>query len=58
MPGMTIRKGDTVQVIAGKDRGLVGRVIAVLPEESRVIVNLNLSTDEGESFGPDPDFLV
>ena len=38
MPDMNIRKGDTVQVIAGKDRGLVGRVIAVLPEERRVIV--------------------
>jgi len=38
MPGMSIRKGDQVQVIAGKDRGLVGRVIAVLPTEQRVIV--------------------
>ena len=38
MPGLHIRKGDTVQVIAGKDRGLVGRVISVLPEERRVIV--------------------
>ena len=38
MPGMAIRKGDEVQVIAGKDRGLKGRVIAVLPEEDRVIV--------------------
>jgi large subunit ribosomal protein L24 len=38
MPGMHIRKGDEVQVIAGKDRGLRGRVIAVLPEEQRVIV--------------------
>ena len=38
MPGMSIRKGDQVQVMAGKDRGLVGRVIAVLPNEQRVIV--------------------
>jgi len=38
MPGLRIRKGDTVQVIAGKDRGLVGRVIAVLPEQGRLIV--------------------
>ncbi len=38
MPGLNIHKGDTVQVIAGKDRGLVGRVIAVLPEDRRVIV--------------------
>jgi len=38
MPGMNIRKGDRVQVITGKDRGLVGKVIAVVPEDDRVIV--------------------
>jgi large subunit ribosomal protein L24 len=38
MPGLHIRKGDQVQVIAGKDRGLVGRVIAVLPTQGKVIV--------------------
>lgn len=38
MANMSIRKGDQVQVIAGKDRGLVGRVISVLPNEERVIV--------------------
>lgn len=38
MAGLHIRKGDTVQVIAGKDRGLVGRVISVLPEQQRIIV--------------------
>ena len=38
MPGMHIRKGDQVQVMAGKDRGLVGRVISVLPDEQRIIV--------------------
>ena len=26
---MTIRKGDTVKVIAGKDKGVVGEIIAV-----------------------------
>jgi len=38
MPGLHVRKGDTVQVITGKDRGLVGRVIAVLPQDRRIIV--------------------
>ena len=33
-----IKKGDTVKVIAGKDKGAEGRVIAVLREEDRVIV--------------------
>jgi large subunit ribosomal protein L24 len=38
MPGLSVKKGDTVQVISGKDRGLKGRVIQTLPDESRVIV--------------------
>jgi large subunit ribosomal protein L24 len=33
-----IRKGDRVQVIAGKDKGRVGTVIQVLVEKNRVIV--------------------
>ena len=33
-----IRKGDTVKVIAGKDKGAEGKVIQVLREEQRVIV--------------------
>ncbi|MGN6160809.1 MAG: 50S ribosomal protein L24 [Marmoricola sp.] len=33
-----IKKGDTVRVIAGKDKGAEGKVISVLREESRVIV--------------------
>ena len=36
--GLNIKKGDTVKVIAGKDKGAEGRVIAVLREEDRVIV--------------------
>ena len=35
---MNIKKGDTVKVIAGKDKGAEGKVIAVLREEDRVIV--------------------
>ena len=35
---MNIKKGDTVKVIAGKDKGAEGKVIAVLREEQRVIV--------------------
>jgi large subunit ribosomal protein L24 len=33
-----VRKGDRVKVISGKDRGLVGEVIAVYPERNRVTV--------------------
>ncbi|CAM3517497.1 50S ribosomal protein L24 [Nocardioides dubius] len=35
---INIKKGDTVKVIAGKDKGAEGKVIAVLREEQRVIV--------------------
>jgi large subunit ribosomal protein L24 len=33
-----VRKGDTVIVVAGKDRGKRGRVLRVIPEENRVVV--------------------
>ena len=35
---INIKKGDTVKVIAGKDKGAEGKVIAVLRDEDRVIV--------------------
>ena len=34
-----IKKGDTVKVIAGRDKGFEGEVIAVLKDDDRVIVN-------------------
>jgi large subunit ribosomal protein L24 len=33
-----IKKGDTVQVIAGEDRGKTGKVLQVLPETGRALV--------------------
>ena len=33
-----IKRGDTVQVIAGKDKGVTGKVIKIDKGESRVIV--------------------
>jgi large subunit ribosomal protein L24 len=33
-----VRKGDRVQVIAGNDRGRVGRVLVVHPDKQRIIV--------------------
>jgi len=38
MPKLHVKKGDLVQVIAGKDKGARGRVIAALPTEGRVVV--------------------
>ena len=41
---MRIKKGDLVQVLAGKDRGKQGRVLVARPRARRVIVeNLNLA---------------
>ena len=40
---MRIRKGDTVHMLSGKDRGKEGRVIEARPREQRVVVeNLNI----------------
>jgi len=38
MAKLHVKKGDTVQVITGKDRGARGKVIAVLPDAERVLV--------------------
>ena len=36
--GMNIKKGDLVQVITGKDKGLQGKVIQAFPGSSKVLV--------------------
>ena len=36
---MKIKKGDTVVVISGKDRGTEGEVVHVYPADNKVIVN-------------------
>jgi large subunit ribosomal protein L24 len=38
MPSLNIQRNDKVQVIAGSDRGKQGRVLRVLPDASRVLV--------------------
>ncbi len=34
-----IKKGDTVKVIAGKDKGVEGQALRVLPKANRVVVD-------------------
>jgi large subunit ribosomal protein L24 len=42
---LKIKKGDLVQILAGKDRGKQGRVLEARPSDRRVIVeNLNVIT--------------
>jgi large subunit ribosomal protein L24 len=51
-----VKKGDTVQVIAGQEKGKIGEVLRVLPETSKVVIKgVNVKTKhvkpqgEGES---------
>ena len=45
MSAMKIKKGDTVAVIAGKDKGKEGKVLAVNAKNSTVLVeNVNVVT--------------
>ena len=53
---MHVKKGDTVQVISGRDKGKVGEVMEAIPKSSQVIVKgVNIRTkhvkpqQEGES---------
>ncbi|MGB0561526.1 MAG: 50S ribosomal protein L24 [Spirulinaceae cyanobacterium] len=53
---MHVKKGDTIQVISGQDKGKVGEVLRALPKASKVVVKgVNVRTkhvkpqQEGES---------
>jgi large subunit ribosomal protein L24 len=35
---LKVKRGDTVRVLRGKDRGKEGKIMRVLPEERRVVV--------------------
>ena len=35
---MKIRKGDTVKVLAGKDKGKSGKVLKIFPDKQRAVV--------------------
>lgn len=40
---MNIKKGDTVKIIAGKDKGKTGKVLKTYPEIDRILVeNINM----------------
>ncbi|CAA9261198.1 LSU ribosomal protein L24p (L26e) [uncultured Coleofasciculus sp.] len=42
---MHVKKGDTVQVIAGRDKGKVGEILQTLPKLSKVVVKgINIKT--------------
>lgn len=42
---MHVKKGDTVQVISGRDKGKVGEILQAIPKSSEVIVKgVNIKT--------------
>jgi large subunit ribosomal protein L24 len=44
MAGLKVKKGDTVQMLSGKDRGKQGRVIEARPRDGKVLVeNMNVA---------------
>ena len=49
----SIRKNDTVMVIAGRERGKTGKVVRVIPEKRRAIVErLNMVKRHTKGRGP------
>ena len=47
---MRIKKGDTVMVITGKDKGKHGKVLKAMPKENRVVVEgVNMLTKHAKA---------
>ena len=45
MNNLSIKKGDTVVILSGKDKGKQGAVLEVMPADKKVIVeNVNVAT--------------
>ena len=58
MNSMNVKKGDTVVVLSGKDKGKQGKVLGTVPSEDKVVVEgVNMATchvkprRQGESGG-------
>jgi large subunit ribosomal protein L24 len=52
---LNIKKGDDVKIIAGNDKGLEGRVLAVFPKKERVLVegiNMRVHHDKPTQDNP------
>ncbi len=39
MSGLKVKKGDTVVVLSGKDKGRTGQVLAAMPSKGQVLVD-------------------
>jgi large subunit ribosomal protein L24 len=55
-PKLHIKKGDTVKVIAGDDKGKEGKVLEVIPDKRRAIVEgINISTKHEKPSAGKPE---
>ncbi len=55
----SIRKNDTVMVIAGRERGKSGKVVRVLPEKGRAVVErLNMVKRHTKARGPQSPYGI
>lgn len=55
-PKLHIRKGDTVKILAGDDKGKTGRVLEVYPEERKAIVEgINIVTKHEKPSAGKPE---
>ncbi len=51
---MHVKKGDSVTILAGKDKGKSGKILRALPKEDRVLVegiNVKKVHEKGKSKG-------
>lgn len=59
MAKFKLKRGDTVVVIAGKDKGKTGRILKVLPEKARVIVEgVNMVKRHQKPVGEQPGQIL
>mgnify|MGYP006268613483 FL=1 len=57
---MKFKKGDTVQIITGKDAGAQGEIIRVLPDKNKVVVegqNIAKRHTKATKAGQAPDII-
>lgn len=44
-PKFKIKKGDTVKILSGKDKGKTGKILQMMPKQGKVVVeNANMHT--------------
>jgi large subunit ribosomal protein L24 len=56
IPKLHVKKNDMVKVISGEDKGKTGRVLEVLPEERRAIVDgVNVVVRHSKPSAKNPD---